>query len=555
MNKLLFNLFVLIITLAMISCSSSNTAGGSDLPNGKITVSIEMPESLNMNVNCSLKSVKITSSGEKILYFDSKYLLASDNLEFVNVPPGNYIITAMSEDSLYGAINSKISVDEDSIVENIALKTIVNLKGRALNSNAGSVLVPGLNKQTAIDSLGFYTIDKCLLGEFEICFIENGLLNIVSLKTKEQKEIDTLFIQDIKVVDSLINIDEQYQLYETDLSASVYVNPQIYDFENKPAWYEEKDFSNVTYLKVDTIENTQVEVWHFPIIAGVTQQTSDYYGGFDSVKDSIKNHIKKLDSLFNIDGLKGDIRYTLDSVYLISMHPDSEVIEPPAGFAVRVLYDGYGEGTKGNWIKNKRVIVHNSSAENTGSFSDAAMKSFMWEFGLSRGGTYISSAEIYSSENKVNCTAFNAPATVMNLKSTTEWIDVNIHLMNYYGANFSIVPSIVLSSYPDTIGIEIVDYDNKPIEGIQINVYGLESFGDSLDTIIDFSGLTKANGRWVLDNNPFVNDTQTGFLFDNLLIEVYDGNNKVYSWLPYYKVIEWWFEHPGESFYLKVNLL
>ncbi len=548
----------LLAAIFIISCSSSNSAGGSDLPNGKIAVTVTIPDSINSNTSVSLKSLKITSEGEVVIYEDYFEVNKTSLLEFENVPVGNYVLTAVSHDSSLMAIKSRVELEDEERVVNseLILSPKSNIIGRVLNSSSCKVLLPGINKSTIVDADGFYTLNNVPKGDFEIAFIESSVLSIVSLETKNNTSFDTLFIQDVKVINDTDQISQEYELYENSLLASAYLEPEVYSLGEKPDWYSGKDFSLVNYLKVDTSADIQKTVWHFPVIAGVTQQTSDYYGGAVAVIDSIKNQIKKVDSLFkSIEGINADIRFTLDSIYLIPIHPDSEVVEPPEGYAVRILYDGFKEGTRGNWIKKSRVIVHNSSAEVNGTFSDDALKSVMWEFGLFRGCSYISSAEVYASKNKVNGLAFSVPSTVMNLKSTTDWIDANIHIINYSAGNFSIIPSITLSAFPQVMGIKVLDYDNKPVSNVTVNVYGAEPFPDSIDNIIDFSGLTDISGKYTFDKNPYVTEDNLQHVFDNLLIEVFDGNNKFYTWLPHYKMYEWWFEHPGEEFFLNINIL
>lgn len=556
-KKIISSLLFILTTLFFISCSATSNAGGSDLPNGKINVSVSIPDSLENLTTVTIKSLEITPNGEKVIYIDEKEITQTTEFKFEHVPSGNYIITATSSDSALMAISSKVLLENENeiVYKQLDLLSKTNIVGRVPNSTNCSVLIPGLGRSVSVDAEGFYTLNNVPKGEFEIVFLENNILSFVSIEVKENSSLDTLFIQDIDIVQDSNEVEQEFNLYDNSFSLSAYVEPKYYNIGEKPEWYSGKDFSQVNYLKIDTSDVIETPIWHFPIIAGVTKATSDYYGGFNAVSDSIQNHIQKLDSLFNIEGLIGDIRYTLDSVYLIEVHPDSEVVEPPAGFAVRLLYDGYSESTRGNWIKNQRVIIHNSSAENTGSFSDNAMVPFMWEFGLFRGCSYLTATEIQASKNMVNGTSFNAPATVMNLKSTTEWIDANIHLMNHSAGEFSIVPAMTLSAFPDIIGIRIMDYDNNPMSGIRINIYGVEPFPDSLNNIADFSGLTDSEGKFTLGENPFVTEDNLQHVFDNLLIEVDDGNNKFYTWLPQYKMYEWWFEHPGEEFYLTVNIL
>lgn len=558
MNKrLLLVILITSISILLLSCSASNSAGGSDLPNGKVSASIIIPEESNTPITVSLIETKLDSINEQITFEEVIQINSSQTVEFNNIPEGLYILKAISNDKKDYSVRSKILLDFDTlvIVDTFNLSHSTILKGRVTNATNCKVIVPGTKITATTDSDGFYVLNDVPSGIYELGFIINNILSFITIKTKDVEKNDTVFIQDIDIITDTIVESFQHNLYKHSFLTSNYVTPKEYSFDNKPDWYNGKDFTKITYFKIDTLAAVQKPIWHFPIIAGITKATLNYYGGIGSITDSIKTHIKKLDSLFNIDGLEGDIKYTLDSIYIIEMHPDSEVVEPPEGFAVRLLYDGFQESTRGNWIKKDRVIIHNSSSENVGTFSAEAMKAFMWEFGLFRGCSYISATEIYASQNKVNGTAFNAPSTVMNLKSTTEWIDANIYIMNHSEDRFSIIPAITLNAFPAVIGIKVLDYDNYPIENIQINVYGVEDFPDSLDNIIDYSGTTNKNGLFTFSENPYVTADHLQHIYDNLLIEIIDGNNKIYRWLPQFKMYEWWFEHPGEEFYLTINIL
>lgn len=544
--------------ISLMSCSSSNSAGGSDLPNGKVVVSV-----VEKNVNTTssvvyLKSIKLTSNGETVQLEEKGITDGGGTVIFENIPEGRYVVYANQIESSNKSINSNVVINSIDSIYNLTLnnRAPVCIVGRILNHSYKTLLfVPGMNKLVEIDSTGRYYIENVPTGKFELALIKNGIVSITSLKIDESVEFDTLFVKDLDPNSELSSDIIEVDYYKTDLSALTYINAISYDMNNMPDWYKGKDFSLIEYYDVDAINELQIPIWHFPVIAGVSSQTSEFYGGFDAVKDSIKIQIGKVDSLFNIDGLSGDIRFSLDSVYLIPQHPDSEAVEPPAGFAVRILYDGFEEGTKGNWIKNRRVIVHNVLSATKGTFSDEALIDVMWEFGLFRGCPYISGTHIYASKNGVNGTSFNAPNTVMNLQSTTEWIDASISVMNYYGGTFSTVPSINLNAYPEVIGIRVLNYNNETISNVKVNVYGAAPFSDSIDNIIEMSGYTDTEGKFNFNKNPYISEDSKNHIFDNLLIEVDTGNNKYYSWMPYYLLIEWWFEHPGEAFYLQINTL
>lgn len=298
--------------------------------------------------------------------------------------------------------------------------------------------------------------------------------------------------------------------------------------------------------------------WRFPVIVGVSQKTVDFYGGFDSIKTLIKIQIDSVERWFNEPNVfDGIIKYPIDSFYLITGTVNAENVAPPSGFGVRLLYDGYGEGSFGNWFVKNRVICHNYSPQTgTGMFGHTAFtEELMWEFGLSRGCTTIDEMNVSAGNNKVNGTAFSSPVSIMNgIGAETALWDINsINVVNYYKNTFDILPRIIFRAFPDTIGIKVIR-NGAPVTGAAIRLFAAKQ---PLNTISDSAiviDTTDNNGRITFGINPFTLNNKDSITHFTTLIEVIHGQDTTYTWFPYIDAGNAWYADKSHPFYKEVTL-
>jgi hypothetical protein len=321
----------------------------------------------------------------------------------------------------------------------------------------------------------------------------------------------------------------------------------------EPLWYDGKDFSLVIYFEV--IGDTLKPVWKFPLIVGVTAQTAQYYGGLAAIETLIVNHIKRINDIFNnAVGLNGTIDYYVDSVYQISGAVDDENIVPPKGVAFRLIYDGYGEGTFGNWVKATRVICHNSSPETgDGMFGNDALPAVLWEFGLSRGCTSLYKLQVDADQNPVNQEEYVGPVSIMNSTSTSTWSPYSVNILNYYANRFSIEPRIIYDAFPEKIGITAKNSSGSPLVGVSVTLYGVQWSSSAVDTPAVVSGTTDSNGEFLFTDNPFKQGSPDDIIYPNFLVSAIHGQDTIFTWFPFPEVGNAWFANPDTTFYKQIT--
>jgi hypothetical protein len=304
------------------------------------------------------------------------------------------------------------------------------------------------------------------------------------------------------------------------------------------------------------IDNTWKPTWRFPVIVGVSKKTAVFYGGFDSIKTLIKIQIDSVERWFNGPKVfSGIIKYPIDSFYLITGTVNAENVAPPSGFGLRLLYDGYGEGSFGCWVLKNRVICHSYSPQTgTGMFGHTAFaKELMWEFGLSRGCTDLYELNVTAGNNKVNGTAFSAPVSIMNGAETALWDLNSINVVNYYKATFNIFPRIIFSAFPDTVGIKVAR-NNVPVTGAAVRLFAAKQ---PLFTISDSAiviDTTDNNGRITFGINPFTLNNKESITYFTTLIQVIYGQDTTYTWFPHIDAGNAWYADKSHPFYKEVTL-
>ncbi|KMQ49790.1 hypothetical protein CHISP_3307 [Chitinispirillum alkaliphilum] len=305
---------------------------------------------------------------------------------------------------------------------------------------------------------------------------------------------------------------------------------------------------------IDLKDTDPKEAWVFPIIIGVTSQTVQYYGGFDSLKGLILSQLDSVEAWFNGPSVfDAHISFPADSFYVIEDDVDRENILPPDGYALRLIYDGFGESSFGNWVKATRVICHNYRADHDdGMFGHYTFsRHLMWEFGLARGARSLWRLNVNEENNPVNNESFRAPQSVMNNSGSPVWDEYSVNMINYYQNRFSILPEIAPLAFPDTIALKIEKGDQYQGETI-VRLYPVNWYGQVSESA-EITFTTDSAGKATLEQNPFTEEGEDRIVYPNFLIEIITLEDTLYDWFPFYEVSNAWFENQNKPFVKKLK--
>lgn len=560
-KKLLILYCLLCIGISFLSCAIDPIAGGSDMPNGNVEIAV-LDENSNpvTGKSASLTGVIITETGDSIVVARGAVSDSNGICTFQDVPNGKYVICSYDSANSTGAVLSKVEKITDNLIldDALVLKPVVDVKGRLLlktgmDYSSAFAVIPGINKNSGIDSDGFYNFGGVSQGQYDITFIYERIVNYLPVNIENPLNDNTAFIEDAAFATQVNEASNIYSFYSHRLDKAFSIIPKKYEVGQQPQWYEGKDFSLVTYFEI--VADTLKPVWKFPLIVGVTAQTAQYYGGLNAIKVLIVNHIKMINDIFNNPvGLNGTIDYYVDSVYQISGAVDDENVEPPKGIGFRLIYDGYGEGTFGNWVKATRVICHNSSPETgDGMFGNDALPSVLWEFGLSRGCTSLYKFKVDADKNPINHEAYEGSVSIMNSTSTSVWSKYSVNIMNYYANRFSIEPRIIYYAFPEKTGIVVTNSAGSPITGVTLNLYGVQWSTNTVEEPVVLLGTTDGNGEFLFIDNPFKQGNPDDIIYPNFLVSAVHGQDTMYAWFPFSEAGNAWFADPDTVFFKHIT--
>lgn len=312
----------------------------------------------------------------------------------------------------------------------------------------------------------------------------------------------------------------------------------------------EKD---TTTLIIDN-KGTVKELWHFPLLIGIQEATAIKYGGILSISRQIEKQIAAVEKSFSDDRIDGIYRFSIDTIYTFNGTLAAENVVLPDSVGFRILYDAVSKSTVGNWNRSNRTIIHDHTEFNSDSlFSEGSLIQLMFEFGLARGCYYRSGMEVYSENNPINSEKFEPSPTIMQQRSSTQWAELSIELINHYGNQFSIIPDTARLSCADTIDLVINDRNNRPISGATLSYFGVKPHSLSVDSIATATAVTDSIGLARVHTPLYKSSTHVQ-QFSNILVEIATQDTTVYHWLPFDEVGAHYHQR-GQKRYVKTVLL
>lgn len=298
-------------------------------------------------------------------------------------------------------------------------------------------------------------------------------------------------------------------------------------------------------------------LWKFPLIAGILEQTVEYYNGIDAVADLLNDQITSVNQKFNDPGVfDGLFYFSVDSIYTFTGPANDQQIEPPAGHAFRLVYDGFGTGAS-TWNKFVRVVYNNYRVGNSGGiFGTESTDMVTWFLGLARGAVALSRLHVDADKNHINSEAYTGVPSIMSSPNKySVWDQYSINLINSHVDTATILPEIKFQAFPKSMGFYVRTASNTPIPDVKVDLYGVIMNENRLTNTPVSTGTTDVNGEYLFDKFLFTNSSADKFDYYNFLAVVINSTDTSYSWLPVTDVSNAYFANPDTTFRLEFVFL
>jgi hypothetical protein len=301
MNSLLRHVIgVIPLLLLLLNCSSDDRiAGGTIETTNGITACLKLPDgSAASGAAVTLKSIRITSTGESAI--SSATMVANDSGKvcFANVPGGKYIILARdSVRGLMGMDAHLLKGPNELIARILNLRAPVTFRGQVKNPDLNAskriyAFIPGLGNTIPVDSQGFYTFRNVPADTLDIAFALGDTVNYLPVCIHPGSS-DTVFIRDAAFATSQGSSVITYCFYRHSVAACYAIVPTIYPAGKEPLWYQGKTFDRVTYFRPSPdgtlIEFTGGNVNILFVV--VPQQWNDIGGQISYELSNLKNAV------------------------------------------------------------------------------------------------------------------------------------------------------------------------------------------------------------------------------------------------------------------------
>jgi uncharacterized repeat protein (TIGR02543 family) len=297
--------------------------------------------------------------------------------------------------------------------------------------------------------------------------------------------------------------------------------------------------------------------WAFTVIAGVTQQTADYYGGYSGVSALIRTQMDTVMSRFNYPGVFAAVlQFVVDSVYVFAGDAGAETCKPHPAHDYRIVYDGF-PASGGGWLGSCQAVYHSWPASYSGgTFGPNATDGLAHELGHARGAIDLYALEVDPTKNSISGQPYQAEVSIMNNPyGIRVWDKHSVFLID---ANSSVkAPPIdyITNAFPSAMGVTVVSAAGAPVPGVTIELFPVEWFSRTVGGTPVLTGVTDSKGELLFQVNPF-EPNSSGFPwnihYSNLLVRATAGGNRSYMWLPLTAAQVFTFTNPGTPFWLTI---
>lgn len=316
-----------------------------------------------------------------------------------------------------------------------------------------------------------------------------------------------------------------------------------------------------TSITLDTTD-TELELWNFSVIAGVSKETMAATGNLDSLRVLIEEQVDDITQALNRDpGLEGYLHYSVDSVYVLSGTVANEILKPCDSFDYRIIYDGHSGGSYKSWHWDSRTMVnHQDETDILGNrlFSIQTTMALITPFALSRGCIETAAMEVPTEKNGVAKTPYIPDLTSMFKPDVyTNWCPYNLAIINSHKDQVVDGPHWWSVPLQSEVSVRVTNFSKTiPLEGALIELFFVDTTEVKVLESVAFSGYTDATGLMIFPHNPFrpIDLKLPAAYYTNAFIRVTYSGDTSYAWLPIHELGAAYMEDATKAFVLGVTL-
>ncbi|MVM41352.1 hypothetical protein GO730_32805 [Spirosoma sp. HMF3257] len=298
--------------------------------------------------------------------------------------------------------------------------------------------------------------------------------------------------------------------------------------------------------------------WTFSVVVAVEKRTADLYQFAYSkpIAQLVNEQVATINANFNSSpNFNGIYNFRVDSVYVFDGAVGDEIARPHPKYMYGVVINGFSDNTSGGgWYGGSQTIYHNWKWDYfSGPFAQTATDGLTHEFGHARGAIDIYALQVDAQKNPVNSTSFVAVNSIMNYPyGNIVWDEHTTNLLNSTAGNPIVGDQWIIRPFPNTIGIKAVDAKGAPLSNVQLTVYPVDWFSNSVTSTPILNVSTTSSGVYPFFSNPYQPST-SGYpwtmRYCNFLIKATYNSVVAYKWMPLYDVQNAYFSNGANTAY------
>jgi len=425
-----------------------------------------------------------------------------------------------------------------------------------LTVNAGGTVGPGMNSQDILESLGDAALNA------------GSTLNIRLNGTNVGLNYDQLRVKGAVTLGGALNvtagfvaaIGDTFTIIDNDGADAV--AGRLNSLPEGAEFLIGTEIFRISYTGGtgnDVVLIRGRPLWPFSVIAAVSQDTVNHYGGLAAIGTLISNQITTVNRRFNDPGVfDGHFRFAVTTIYAFNGDPVDEIFVAHPNHDFKVIYDGF-PSQGGGWYGDRLTIHHSWSVTNFGGpFANFATDGLVHEFGHARGGIDLYGLNVIASSNPVNGLPFFAVNSIMNYPyGNLVWDEHSQHLINKNAQTVAPPISYITQEFPLSIRIKVTDNNGGPFPNVHVRLFPVPWFSASVTNVALMSGFTDADGEFLLPSNPFgpnTADSPWNIRYPNFLVTATYNAGVAYAWMPLYDVQNFHFNSPIRGFVLTLPM-
>ncbi len=285
----------------------------------------------------------------------------------------------------------------------------------------------------------------------------------------------------------------------------------------------------------------------FKVKIGIDRPSVDSLGGRERVVYLINDMFHRIDRAFNYESRFESIYHfevDWDAFYIYDGLSTAEVKKPHPEHDYLVIIDGYKsapEEVGGGWYGDTIQTIYHARTHNdrfNSPFEPGAIDGIIHEFGHARGVPDIYAMKVDADKNPVNGLAFHGTRCIMDYPyGETYWSDYAVNMINLAGNRNIDIDDLVVAAMPETLRIDVIDGENKPVKGAEVRFYPVRWYSYSVSGEARFTCATDKKGRCGIKlTDVFPIEKEFGVRYCNCLVEIEHDAVKAYGWIPLYEL-------------------